>query len=144
MPTCNCRKDKICPLHGECLTPDIIYQAEVTRFDNNTTEYYVGLTANQFKTRYNTHTHSFRNKSKTNETTLSQHIWELKNNNILFSLNWKIIAKAKSYIPGDRVCNLCLQEKFYIIYKSSMATLNTRNELASKCKHRWKYLLENT
>ena len=39
----------------------MIYQAKVTRTDNNTHETYVGLTENDFKTRYRSHTASFRN-----------------------------------------------------------------------------------
>ena len=40
---CNCRKKDECPLDGNCLQAAVIYQAKVTRTDNNTHETYVGL-----------------------------------------------------------------------------------------------------
>ena len=50
--TCNCRQKNTCPLNGNCLQSSLIYQAAVTRKDNNTTETYIRLTENDFKTRY--------------------------------------------------------------------------------------------
>ena len=58
--TCNCRQKNTCPLDGNCLQSSVIYQATVKRKDNNTTETYIGLTENDFKTRYRNHTASFR------------------------------------------------------------------------------------
>ena len=52
-PPCNCRNKTSCPLDGECRTSNIIYKATVTTEDK--TETYVGLTANEFKTRYRNH-----------------------------------------------------------------------------------------
>ena len=46
--TCNCRQKNACPLDGNCLQPSVIYQATVTRKDNNTTETYIRLTENDF------------------------------------------------------------------------------------------------
>ena len=50
--TCNCRQKDACPLDGNCLQPSVIYQATVTSKDNPTPETYIGLTENEFKTRY--------------------------------------------------------------------------------------------
>ena len=58
---CNCRYKESCPLQGKCLTESVVYQATVTRKDNQQKETYVGLTEGPFKTRYNNHTSSFRN-----------------------------------------------------------------------------------
>ena len=140
---CNCRKGKTCPLDGKCQTSGIIYQAIVTREDNRKEETYIGLTENTFKTRYNNHTHSFRNQSKETSTTLSQYIWHLKDNNIDYNMKWKLIAKGTPYSTSTKKCNLCLKEKYFIICKPHMASLNHRNELASECRHRKKYLLCN-
>ena len=49
--TYNCRQKNACPPDGNCLQPSIIYQATVTRKDNSTTETYIGITENDFKTR---------------------------------------------------------------------------------------------
>ena len=74
---CNCRKDRDCPLQGKCLTSSVVYQATVTP-DTGKEENYIGLTSNTFKQRWSQHKCSFNNKSKANETTLSQYIWKLK------------------------------------------------------------------
>ena len=140
---CNCRKDKTCPLDGNCLTEGVIYQSTVTRLDNNKDETYIGLTDNSFKTRFNGHTCSFRNVDKRNATTLSQYIWKLKDQKIPYNVKWRIVAKGRSYSTSSKKCNLCLKEKYFIICKPHMASLNNRNELASECRHRKKHLLCN-
>ena len=43
---CNYRKENECPLKGECLQDEIVYQATVTTREE--TETYVGLTATDF------------------------------------------------------------------------------------------------
>ena len=78
--TCNCRQKNTCPLDGNCLQSSVIYQATVTRQDNNTTETYMGLAENNFKTRYRSHIASFRHSKHRNSTELSKHIWTLKDN----------------------------------------------------------------
>ena len=92
---------------------------------------YVGLTATEFKTRWRNHQMSFENESKKNDTELSKHLWQLKDQKKDFAISWKILAKAKSYSNLTKRCNLCSTEKFYIVYKPDMATLNKRNELVS-------------
>ena len=53
---CNCRNGKECPLEGECLQNEIVYQATVTtRGVTGTTETYCGLTETDFKTRWRNH-----------------------------------------------------------------------------------------
>jgi hypothetical protein len=50
--SCNCVQKEKCPLNGECLTDNLIYQASVvTAQPNPETHTYIGLTANQFKSR---------------------------------------------------------------------------------------------
>jgi hypothetical protein len=141
---CNCRGDKTCPLDGSCLSAGIIYKATVVRPDKTDTESYIGLTDDPFKTRYANHTASFKHTSKRSSTALSNYIWQLKDKNIQHNITWKIITKSKSFSPSTNTCQLCLKEKFYIIFKPEMATLNTRNELASSCRHKKKFLLVNS
>ena len=50
--TCNCRQKNNCPLNDNCLQSSVVYQATVTRNDNNTSETYIGLTETDFKTRH--------------------------------------------------------------------------------------------
>ena len=142
--TCNCRQKNACPLEGNCLQSSVIYQATVTRNDNNTTETYIGLTENDFKTRYRNHTASFRHSKHRNSTELSKHIWTLKDNNIEHYISWRILSSHSPYNSSSKRCNLCLKEKFLIIYRPKLSTLNKRNELVSSCRHRNKAVLRNS
>ena len=141
--TCNCRQKNACPLDGNCLQSSVIYQATVTRKDNNTTETYIGLTENDFKTRCRNHTASFRHAKHRNSTELSKHIWTLKDNNIEHFISWRILSSHSPYNSSSKRCNLCLKEKFLIICRPQLSTLNKRNELVPSCRHRNKALLRN-
>ena len=140
---CNCRNKNECPMQGRCLEKSVVYQAKVVREENNKIETYVGLCATTFKDRLYNHRTSFNNVSKRHQTELSNYIWELKEKNIPFKISWKIIQKAKAYSNITKRCNLCIAEKFNIICKPDLCSLNKRNELATNCKHTWKYLLSN-
>ena len=131
------------PVYGNCLQSSVIYQATVTRKDNKTTETYIGLTENDFKTRYRNHTASFRHAKHRNSTELSKHIWTLKDNNIEHFISWRILASHSPYNSSSKRCNLCLKEKLLIICRPELSTLNKRNELVSSCRHRNKTLLRN-
>ena len=139
--TCNCRDDSNCPLENKCLTSGVIYQATVTRQDINHEETYVGLTENAFKSRYNGHTSSFRNIENRHATTLSEHIWTLKDNKVPYRIKWKILSRAKAYSTSRKLCNLCIEEKYFIIHRPDLSSLNKRNELMGACRHRKKHLL---
>ena len=138
---CNCRYKESCPLQGKCLTESVVYQATVTRKDNQQKETYVGLTEGTFKTRYNNHTSSFRNEKHKHSTELSKYIWQLKQSSVEYSIRWKILRKCKAYSNKTKRCNLCLHEKYIIIYHPKLSSLNLRNELISTCRHRKKFLL---
>ena len=115
----------------------------VTLHDNHTEETYVGLSENTFKTRYNGHNSTFRNANQRYSTTLSSYVWILKDSDIPHTIHWKIIAKCKPYSNNTRRCNLCLHEKFLIICRPDMSSLNKRNELIGTCRHSKKFLLCN-
>ena len=85
---------------------------------------------------------SFKNENKRNDTELSKHLWLLKDQKKDFFISWKILAKAKSYTNLTKRCNLCNTEKFYILHKPDMATLNKRNKLLSTCRHKRMFLLK--
>ena len=75
---------------------------------------------------------------------LSKHIWTLKDSNIDHSISCRIISSCSPYNSSSKQCNLCLGEKFLIIYRPDLSSLNKRNELVSSCRHRNKALLRNT
>ena len=140
---CNCRQKDSCPLSGKCLTESVVYQAVVKREDTGEEKSYVGHTEGKFKARYNNHTNSFRNIKHRHATALSKYIWQLKELNVGYSLKWNIIRRCKSYSNLTKRCNLCLHEKFLIIYHPELSSLNTRNELMSACRHRKKFVLSS-
>ena len=129
---CNCRKKDLCPLKGKCLTKCVVYKATVIETNTNTSRSYIGLTQNEFKTRYNQHTSSFRLEHKKTSTSLSEHIWGLKNENKDFDVHWNIIKKCAPTVPTH--CSVCKEEKLQILLNQS-APLNKRTECFSHCRH---------
>ena len=77
------------------------------------------------------------------ETELSKHIWTLKDAKKPFEIKWKVLKRCQPYNNLSKKCNLCLHEKFVIICRKDLCTLNKRNELASSCPHRNRYVLKN-
>ena len=137
---CNCRNKNECPLDGKCREKEIVYQAQVK--SSAGVETYVGVTETEFKTRLANHKQSFKKPSQRTATELSKYIWSLKNADQTYEVNWKILGRAKSYSNVTKRCNLCLLEKYFIICRKELATLNKRTELLGTCRHSRKYLLE--
>ena len=130
-PNCNCRQRAACPLQGNCLLRSIVYQASVTsRLGKK--EYY-GSTGGTFKDRYANHKKSFNHERYKNETELSKYIWKLKKDNTDYELKWKVMKKSNVVKRKSGICNLCLEEKYYIF--TNKHSLNKRTELISKCRH---------
>ena len=76
-PGCNCNLGP-CPLVTQnCKTDQVVYRATVTEEDQ-TLNTYTGLTRNTFKQRYNGHRYTFSHRNTPNSTTLSTHLWKLK------------------------------------------------------------------
>ena len=139
--TCNCRSPGNCVLNGQCLTANLVYKNVVT--SGNSSKDYIGSTSNTFKTRYTNHKASFNHQNKAHSTSLSSHIWELKDKEQSFTSNWSIMGLAPSYCNKVRKCQLCLLEKTHIALADPKRTLNKRTEIVAKCRHRDKMLLKN-
>ena len=137
--SCNCRNKNSCPLDGNCQVKNIVYKATVTTEQNY--RIYYGTAEGEFKTRYNNHKYSFRDRKNINERELSKYIWQLNDKNIDFNLKWEIGAFTSPYKCGTRRCDLCLTEKLSIIRAHPLIILNKRTELISKCRHRNKFTL---
>ena len=143
-PPCNCvNGPDSCPVGKACQTTSVVYGASVVREDNNTSETYTGLTSRRFKDRLYEHNSDINNESREG-TGLSHHVWRLKNSNTPYTISWEILSKCPSFNPSNRTCRLCLQEKFHIMFHPEGATLNSRSEFYSTCRHRLKPLLGNT
>ena len=157
--TCNCKQKDSCPLEGNCLSDNLVYQATVTTINppqNQTppcsppsqsqpeTHTYIGLTSNTFKTRIANHKKSFNHRKYGKETTLSQKIWELKDAGQNYEIKWKRLENAEPFSPITGVCSLCTLEKWYILFNPELASLNKRNEINNHCFHKVPKLLDNT
>ena len=139
---CNCRNKDLCPLDGKCLTNNVIYKATVTT-SSEITNTYIGMTENDFKTRYNNHKLSFNDRKHSHDTVLSRRIWELKDTNTSYDLKWRIIKRANAYHGNPSRCNLCLSEKLCILNTQDVSLLNKKSELVTKCRHENKFFATN-
>ena len=140
---CDCpkatREAGTCPLQGQCLDKNTIYQATVVEIkpngDQGVTETYVGCCGTEWKPRYRNHNKSFTHRKYKGETILSTHIWDLKDRGSDYTISWRIIDRGPAFTPVTKVCMLCTIEKFYIIRKPQLASLNSRQEVGNHCLH---------
>ena len=144
---CNCQKAHLpCIMGGTCVAGNVIYQGAVTRHDTGKTDFYTGLSEPSWKLRWGNHKQNFKTDSRANRTAtcLSKHIWMLKDKGVGYSIKFKQLAKAKSFNPITKVCRLCLTEKYFLMFKPEGATINSRSEFFSACRHKSKLLLCNS
>ena len=145
---CNCRNPQDCPVEQHCQEVSLVYQADV--LSKHGTHTYYGLTERTFKERFTEHKQSLpsatsnmdpadRKKKYGHMTELSGYAWKLHDEGTPYTIKWKIHSRAYVYKSGSKKCDLCLQEKVTIAMADPEVTLNSRNELTSKCRHRWKY-----
>ena len=139
---CNCRKRSECPLEGKCLATNVIYQAKVIQPDKDP-RLYIRMAETEFKTRFNNHKLSFRDKKYANKTALSKYVWEWEEENRDFKIQRSIKTQAKPYTSGTKTCNLCFAEKMEILKANKKLVLNKRSELISKCRHENKLYASN-
>ena len=103
---------------------------------------YIGACSTTFKERYSNHKTSFKHIINRNKSDLSEYIWQLKENNINYKINWKILKHAFPYKNGQNLCRLCLTEKL-LIFKANRKKILNKIEPLIKCKHRFKFRLKN-
>ena len=140
--TCDCpkaiKKAGTCPLQGHCLGKNIIYQATVVEIKPNgerVVETYVGCCSTTWKERYRNHNKSFKHLRYKGETILSTHIWEIKDRGSTYTISWRILDRGNPFTPVTKVCMLCTKEKFYILRRTELSTLNSRQEVGNHCMH---------
>ena len=114
----------------------IIYQATVTQEDQ-TEDTYTGLYSTDFKKRLGRHTHTMKDES-IQQTSLSKFTWSLKRKNKNFEITWKILDRGEPFSP---LFDLCIKEKFHILFELESATINSRDEVYSACRHKHSLLL---
>ena len=91
---CNCRNTESCPLLNQCLTPKVIYEATVVNNSDDEKRVYFLASDTTFKERYRNHTRDFNHEHHSECTELSKHIWNLKRNKKIPSIEWKIVKKV--------------------------------------------------
>lgn len=139
--TCNCINKDNCPLNGNCLITNTVYEAKITT-DNDEEQplIYLGSAETTFKKRFSNHKKSFNHERYENETELSKAFWKLKRQNKNPKVSWKTIRRCVPTNGSNLSCNLCLSEKLEIALRKSNI-LNSRSELVSKCRHINKFTL---
>ena len=128
----------------------MVYGAEVITLDQDnlpidgSSVTYTGG-AQDFKNRYWAHCGTFRDNERRKETTLSEHIWSIKDQNLNYNLTWKIIEKTSGFNPITLQCKICLSEIYHILNPTTnpnQTSLNKRLETFSCCRHLKKYTLQ--
>ena len=107
---CNCRQNTTCPLNGECCNSSLVYKASITTEENAIPgKHYYGLCKTTFKTRYNNHTHTFRDKKKKKQncTELSNLYWNLTSAGKKTKISWTVEKHAYANQSGTSKCQLC-------------------------------------
>ena len=136
---CTCRK-QTCPVQGKCKQECTIYQATVTHTSPETgkqkSDTYIGLAATTFYKRHQNHKTTFKDKDYSTKSELSNHIWKLKKLSLDFDVTWKIIDRGKKFSPTSKSCKLCTLERYYLIYRPDLHTLNKKNEFSNEFTHK--------
>ena len=135
-PACNCQKSKAenCPLPGACNQDGVVYQTTITT-SNRSSECYIGLAKN-FKKRFRKHRDTLKEKKTEGNTTMSNHYWKVKEAGGEPIVTWKVLeANIPTYNPVRKVCRLCIREKYNIVLKPHLGTLNSRQEMFAHCRH---------
>ena len=97
----------------------------------------------KYKERYRNHMRDFKHERYGNSTELAKYVWQLKLDNISFSVKWTVITKVY-WSPNPLLCKLCLTEKVSIInFINDGNMLNKKSKLLSRFRHLKKHLLRN-
>ena len=119
---------------GQCNQDGAVYQPIVTS-PTGRKETYVGLAKN-FKRRYPKHKKCLLDETADGKTVLSTYFWQEKNSGGDPKIAWKFLEKnVPTFNPIPSRCRLCLREKFNIVLKPELASLNSRLEIFCQCKH---------
>ena len=130
---CNCRNPNQCPLDGDCLAKEVVYEATVNsdlpRYEPTI---YKGITERIIKERIKEHRKTFNNRKYISESELTKEIWRIKDEGGIPEVKWRIVRKTKTYNPKSKRCALCLHEKLGIAEHSGRDMLNKRSEAVAK------------
>ena len=101
--SCNCRNPELCPLNGNCLTPEVRYEATVNSdLPRYETRIYKGITKRIWKERFKEHKKAFNNPAKRTDSMLSEEVWRIKEAGGTPEVTWRILQRSKAYTPQAR------------------------------------------
>ena len=60
--------------------------------------------------------------------------WAPTSGSSTYDISWKVIDRGAPFTPVTGRFNLCTEEKFYILRKPEMASLNSRQEVSNHCR----------
>ena len=120
---CNCRSRNECPLQNKCLTPKIVYRANVENDVNDEKKFYFGVSETPFKERFRNHKRDFKYDIYRNSTELSKYIWALKEEEKSFEIKWDILKTSNTKQRTSGQCNLCVEEKVETTLANNMNLL---------------------
>ena len=96
-----------------------------------------------FKERLGNHKKAFNHEKYKADSEISKEIWRIKRKGGEYHVKWKKVKNYTSYKPERKRCNLCDNEKLEIALHKEENLLNQKNEIISRCRHRFKYKLAN-
>ena len=131
-------------MNGRCNLNNVSYQAIIYPEEDITDKKtYISLLSTKWKQRFLNQKFSFSHEHLKNHTALSKHFcFFLKNKGSTPEIEWSILRKSDSPNSFNGRCNLCLEEKIYILkYKYPDKLLNKRSELIARCSHKTKFKL---
>ena len=135
------------PVEGKWKQEGTIYQATVTHKNPATvtqeTKTYLGLAATIFYQRHQNHTTSFTHRDHITTSELSKHILKLKDSSISFNISWKILDRAQKFSPISKSWKLCTLERYYLLCRPELNTLNKNKEFSDECLHKRVLKLSN-
>ena len=138
---CNYNNSDEFPLENKCLTPRIVYRADITNNKTDEHKYCYGISHTPFKDRSENHKTSFRHRSHLTASDLSKYYWKLIGNGSVPTIKFSIAKRVKGNTFINN-CNLSLSEKAFMIRNpDGVNMLNKRSEFISKCQHTNKQLL---
>ena len=137
---CNCNNSEECSLEHKCLTPRIVYRADVTNNKTDERKYYYGISDTPFKDRYENHKTSFRHRSHLTASDLSKHYWKLVDNGAVPTIKFSVVKHVSNVTP--LLITATYEKAFIIRNLDDKNMLNKRSEFISTCRHINKRLLK--
>ena len=90
--TCNCTVKGNWPLQGNCLTANNLYKATLSSpIPGYGTKMYLGTCEPPFKSRFNSHNATFKNKKYETSPKFAGEVWKIKEQNGQYNIKWSIV-----------------------------------------------------